>query len=111
MKPGIFDTIVDMQDKTLTGTWKPLQLFIIMFFVVIIASYLYNYFIKSTTNLNDLYMFAFKVAIIAVIINFISGKLFVARKKMYTRKGFSKQRSTAQAYSDARLAQVMGALV
>ena len=53
MKPGIFDTIVDMQDKTLTGTWKPLQLFIIMFFVVIIASYLYNYFIKSTTNIND----------------------------------------------------------
>ena len=108
---GFFDIIVDIQDKTLTGTWNPLQLFILTFLVVCVVSYIYNYIIRSTIIKDELYMFSLKIAIIAIVMNFISGKLFVARKKMYTRKGFSKQKSTAQAYSNARLAQVMGALI
>lgn len=108
---GIFDTIVIMQDKTLTGEWNSLILFVLVFILFNIGVYIYNIFKGIENKKNENMIFGVKLAISAVIINYITGKLFKSRQRVYRKKGFSKQRSIAQAYSDARMGHVLGAII
>ena len=103
---SIFDIFVDAQDKTMTGTWNTMNLFILMFLVTIGGVLFNKIYKKEDYSMTSLFELGVKVDI-AVFINFITGKLFFARQKMYKKKGFSRQRSRAQAYSDARLTQVL----
>ena len=108
---SVFDTIVIMQDKTLTGEWNGLTLFVLVFVLFSIGVYLYNKLKELPNNTEENLMFGLKLAIAAVVLNYITGKLFKSRQKIYRRKGFSKQKSMAQAYSDARMGQVLGAVM
>lgn len=111
MAKNIFDYIVIAQDKTLTGSWKPLDLFILVFLVICLIMILNRFLFKDLELSNDrIMMFALQGGIIAVIINFITGKLFASRKKMYKTKGFSSQRAKAQAYANSRMAHVVSAM-
>lgn len=108
---SVFDTIVVMQDKTLTGEWNAVTLFILVFVLFNIGVYLYNQLKGIENNKKENMNTGLKLAIGAVVLNYITGKLFKSRQKVYRKKGFSKQRSMAQAYSDARMGQVLGAVV
>ena len=110
MSKGIFDHIVIVQDKTLTGTWKPINLFLIMFFVVIGVTILMKEMSKQTYIVENVVKLALQVAIISVIVNYVTGKLFTSREKMYKSKGFSNKSSKGQAYADARLGQFVAAV-
>ena len=108
---SIFDTIVVMQDKTLTGEWNGLTLFVLVFVLFNVGIYLYNKMKQLPNDKNENMVFALQIALAAVVLNYITGKLFKSRQKIYKQKGFSKQRSMAQAYSDARMGQVLGAVM
>ena len=110
MSKGLFDRIVIVQDKTLTGSWKPMTLFLVMFLAVIGFTVLMKSLNKQEYIIENIIMFAIKVSIIAVIINYITGKLFTSREKMYKSKGFSNKSSKGQAYADARLGQFVAAV-
>jgi uncharacterized membrane protein SirB2 len=100
-----------MQDKTLTGTWKSSNLFFIVFFVTLVYIMIKNNVREIEQKPKETLFSAMQVSVIAVVLNYIAGNLFKSRKKMYKSQGFSSQRSTAQAYSNARLGQVLGAMV
>ena len=68
---------------------------------------IFLYINKSESNIYTLSLY---IALFAVILNFIIGKLFKARERMYRKKGFSYQRSKAQAYSNARMGHILSAL-
>ena len=104
---SIFDVFVEAQDKTMTGTWNTMNLFILMFLITVGSVLLNKIYKKEDYSMLSLFELGLKIAFIAVIINYVTGKLFFARQKMYKKKGFSRQRSRAQAYSDARLTQVL----
>ena len=104
---SIFDFFVEAQDKTMTGTWTTVHLFLLMFMITVGGVLLNKIYKKEDYSMASLFELGIKVALIAVVINYITGKLFHARQKMYKKKGFSRQRSRAQAYSDARLTQVL----
>ncbi len=108
---SVFDTIVVMQDKTLTGEWNAFTLFVYIFVLFNIGVYLYNQLKEIPNDKRKNINIGLKFAIGAVVLNYITGKLFKSRQKVYRQKGFSKQRSMAQAYSDARMGQVLGAIV
>ena len=104
---GIFNTFANVQDKTLTGSWKPMTLFMYMFLIVVGVLLINASVKKMEYKLDRFLMIGVQVALLAVFINFISDNLFNTREKMYKKKGFSRQRSKAQAYSDARIGQVL----
>jgi len=110
MSKGIFDHIVIIQDKTLTGSWKPIILFTLTFLVVIGVTLLKKKINKQEYIIENIISFALKIAVIAVIVNYITGKLFTSREKMYKAKGFSNKSSKGQAYADARLSQFVAAV-
>ena len=110
MRKGIFDHIVIIQDKTLTGSWKPMTLFLLMFFAVIGLTIVMKKLNKQEFLIENVLKLAIQVAIIAVIVNFITGKLFTSREKMYKTMGFSNKSSKGQAYADARLGQFVAAV-
>ena len=110
MKKGFFDHIVIIQDKTLTGSWKPMTLFMIMFLVTIGVTLLMKKLIKQEYVIENIVKLALQVAIIAVIVNYVSGNLFTSREKMYKSKGISNKSSKGQAYADARLGQFVAAV-
>ena len=110
MSKGIFDRIVIIQDKTLTGSWKPMTLFFLMFFSVIGIIILMKKINKQEYLIENVVKSAIQVAIISVIVNYITGKLFTSREKMYKTKGFSNKSSKGQAYADARLGQFVAAV-
>ena len=108
---GIFNRIVDIQDKTLTGSWKAINIFLFMLLVTVGFLLLQKTMNKKEYKLENLISIGVQVALISVIINYITGGLFTSREKMYRKKGFSRQRSRAQAYSDARIGQVMTMMI
>ena len=110
MSKGIFDHIVIIQDKTLTGSWKPMTLFLLMFFAVIGLTIVMKKLNKQEFLIENVVKLAIQVAIISVIVNFITGKLFTSREKMYKTMGFSNKSSKGQAYADARLGQFVAAV-
>ena len=111
MSKSIFDYIVIGQDKTLTGSWKPFVLFILVFVIIVLVLQLNNYFsIYQNTSNDQILTFALQGAILAIIINFITGKLFASRMRMYKNLGFSKQRAKAQSYANSRMGHMISAL-
>jgi len=110
MSKGIFDHIVIIQDKTLTGSWKPITLFLLMFFVVIGVTILMKKINNDEIIIENIVKIAIQVAIISVIINYVTGKLFISREKMYKTLGFSNKSSKGQAYADARLGHIVAAV-
>lgn len=110
MSKGVFDHIVLAQDKTLTGSWKPRTLFVLIFLI----SFGYLMIMKKIEN--EVFSFenslklAIKVALFALVVNYITGKLFTSREKMYKSLGFSNKSSKGQAYADARLGQFVAAV-
>ena len=99
---GVFDHIVIIQDKILTGTWKPITLFLLMFFGVIGITIMMKRLNKEEYIIENVVKIAIQVAIISVLINYVTGKLFTSREKMYKKMGFSNKSSKGQAYADAR---------
>ena len=103
MTYSLFNTVVNVQNKTLTGSWKSIHLFIIVFLVV----YAYNYIKNKSMENSELMKIALMFACIAIVMNFITRNLFKSREKLYkTKKGFSSQRARAQAYSNSRMAHL-----
>ena len=110
MSKGIFDHIVIVQDKTLTGSWKPMTLFMLIFLGGIGVTLLTKKIKKQEYNIENVVKSAILVAVIAVIVNYITGNLFISREKMYKTMGFSNKSSKGQAYADARLSQFVAAV-
>ena len=110
MGKGIFDYIVNFQDKTLTGSWKPKTIFLLTFFVAIGVNILMKEFKKQEYIIENIVKIAIQVAIIAVFVNYITGNLFKSREKMYKTMGFTNKSSKGQAYADARLGQFVAAV-
>ena len=110
MTSQIFDCIVNVQDKSLTGTWNPIMLFLTVFLLVTATAVLKKTIKKQTFDMEGTVTAALQYAIIAVIINYVTGKLFVSREKMYKSKGFSNKSSRGQAYADARVGQFVAAV-
>ena len=108
---GVFDNIVLIQDNFLTGSWNPLTLFIFMIMSSVVINYVYKTVNSMKINKNEIFIQALQIATIAIFINYVTGNLFTSRTKMYKTKGFSTQKATIQAYSDARLSQVLGVLM
>ena len=66
---------------------------------------------KQHINIESIILTGTQVALFSLVINFISGGLFKSREKMYRKKGFSNQKSKAQAYANARVGQVLTMLM
>lgn len=110
MSKGIFDYIVDAQDKTLVGSWKNTTLFILVFLVVIGLSIMMKSMQKKDYIIENVIIFALQIALFAIFVNYITGKIFISREKMYKSKGFSNKSAKGQAYADARLGQFVAAV-
>ena len=107
----VFNTIVSLQDKTLTGSWKSSILFVFVFFAMFAFFYVTYKLYNKPLNYNVIITYCLIGAFVSVVMNFITGNLFTARRRMYKRKGFSKQRSHAQAYANSRHAHMMTAIL
>ena len=108
---SIFNTIVKLQNKSLTGTWNPVILFMIMFSLSYGIMYLKSIKDEKEFKKDDAIKTSVYVAIASVVMNYITGNIFVAKRKLYKSKGFSKQRSHAQAYANARQTQLLAAFM
>lgn len=103
----LFDAFVLFQDKTLTGSWNPAYLFLIVLIVYVTMTKLRAKKGEDIDN-NKLMMQAAKIAAGAVVLNFITGNLFKSRQRLYkSRRGFSSQRARAQAYADSRMGHII----
>ena len=107
----IFDKVVIIQDKSLTGDWKSFDLFILVILLSIITFYIYYKYNNIDIDLESIFYKSLKLAFISIVINFVSGKLFKSRQKIYKQQGFSKQRAKLQAYSDARFGHILTAIM
>ena len=103
----VFDFIAISQDKTMTGTWSPVHLALIIVIAVNIGLVIYNKLYGIQNDASKMMMFSLKIVTVSVILNYISGMLFKSRIKVYKKVGFSRQKAMAQAYADARMTQAM----
>ena len=111
MFQSIFDSIVLFQDKTLTGSWDPIVLFIIVFLTALILLNLKKKEKDKSIDNEIILKNSFKAALFAILLNYITGNLFKSRQKLYrTKKGFSKQRAKAQAYADSRMGHIISGM-
>ena len=102
----MFDTIVNISNKSLTGSFNSFKLFIVIFLISFGYLYMKNPEFNQQNIINSV-----KVASVFVLLNYIKGKLFQSRIRLYKRRGFTKQKAYSQAYASARHMQLMSMFV
>jgi hypothetical protein len=72
----VFNVLVDVQDKSLTGTWPPLKLAFIVTILAIIGQMLYN------VDKKQIFKNTLVIVLVALFINFLVGDLELRHTQM-----------------------------
>ena len=92
----MFNFIVNAQNRTLTGSWNIFNLILTIFLILLGWLIFQISILQKSIDFKVYFILMMKIIVCAVTINYLSGKFFVSRIKMYKSKGFSNKNSISE---------------